>query len=143
MANFISIEADIEQTQKALEKTAKSVSSISATTLRIVAKDAVKVIKATIKNSGLNKRSGELLKCYDYRKSKRNANMFVVYPEALNGEASIFPKVMALSYGSDKRPNRHLKAFGFVQAGQRAIENGNYKTQIEEMIDKELQKYWG
>ena len=142
MANFISIATDIEQTQKALEKTAKSISSISSTTLRIVAKDAVKVIKATIKSSGLNKRSGELLKCYGYRKSKRGASI-VVYPKALNGEASIFPKVMALSYGSDKRPNRHLKAFGFVQAGQRAIENGNYKTQIEEMIDKELQKYWG
>lgn len=142
MANFISIEADIEQTQKALEKTAKSISSISFSTLRIVAKNAVKVIKATIKSSGLNKRSGELLKCYGYRKSKRDTSL-VVYPEALNGESSIFPKVMALSYGSDKRPNRHLKAFGFVQAGQRAIENGNYKTQIEEMIDKELQKYWG
>lgn len=142
MANFISIATDIEQTQKALEKTAKSISSISSTTLRIVAKDAVKVIKATIKSSGLNKRSGELLKCYGYRKSKRGASI-VVYPKALNGEVSIFPKVMALSYGSDKRPNRHLKAFGFVQAGQRAIENGNYKTQIEEMIDKELQKYWG
>lgn len=142
MANFISIEADIEQTQKALEKTAKSISSISFSTLRIVAKDAVKVIKATIKNSGLNKRSGELLKCYGYRKSKKDTSI-VVYPKAMNGEASIFPKVMALSYGSDKRPNRHLKAFGFVQAGQRAIENGNYKTQIEEMIDKELQKYWG
>lgn len=142
MANFISIEADIEQTQKALEKTAKSISSISFSTLRIVAKDAVKVIKATIKSSGLNKRSGELLKCYGYRKSKRDTSI-VIYPKALNGETSIFPKVMALSYGSDKRPNRHLKAFGFVQAGQRAIENGNYKTQIEEMIDKELQKYWG
>lgn len=142
MANFISIEADIEQTQKALEKTAKSISSISFSTLRIVAKDAVKVIKATIKSNGLNKRSGELLKCYGYRKSKRDTSI-VIYPKALNGETSIFPKVMALSYGSDKRPNRHLKAFGFVQAGQRAIENGNYKTQIEEMIDKELQKYWG
>lgn len=142
MANFISIEADIEQTQKALEKTAKSISSISFSTLRIVAKNAVKVIKATIKSSGLNKRSGELLKCYGYRKSKRDTSL-VVYPEALNGESSIFPKVMALSYGSDKRPNRHLKAFGFVQAGKRVMENGNYKTQIEEMIDKELQKYWG
>lgn len=142
MANFISIEADLEQTQKALEKTSKSISSISLSTLRVVAKEGVKVIKATIQSSGLQRRTGELLKCYGYKKSKRGAGI-VIYPKALNGEASIFPKVMALSYGSDKRPNRHLKAFGFVQAGQKAIENGNYKTQLEEMINKELQKYWG
>lgn len=142
MANFISIKTDIDETQKALEKTAKSASSISLSALRIVAKDGVKVIKAAIKSSGLKKRSGELLKCYGYRKSKKG-NSIVIYPKALNGESSIFPKVMALSYGTDKRQNRKLKAFGFVQAGQKAIENKNYKSQIEEMIAKELQKYWG
>ncbi len=143
MANFISLQTDVTQAQSALENTAKNVNSIALSTLRIVAKDSVKVIKATIRSSGLKRRSGELLKCYSYKKSKKDANTLVIYPKALNGEASVFPKVMALSYGSDKRANRKLKAFGFVQSGQKAIENGSYKTQIEQMIDKELHKYWG
>ncbi len=143
MANFIDVSADFKEVQKALEETAKTEKAINIKALRIVAKGSVTAIKQSIRSCGVGKYTGELLKCYGYKKSKRNANTFVIYPEALNGEETIFPKVMALSYGSDKRPNRKLKAFGFVQAGQRAAENKDWSAQMQEMIDKELQKYWG
>lgn len=142
MADFINVEADVEEVQKALEKTSKSVKSIGTSALRVIARGSVSVIKGAIKSSGLQKRSGELLKCYGYKVSK-NGKTVNVYPKALNGESTIFPKVGALSYGTDKRPNRHLKAFGFVQAGIRAAQSGAYQDEMQKMIDKELRKYWG
>ncbi len=143
MAGFINVEADVEEVQRALEKTSKSVKSIGSSALRVIARGSVSVIKGAIRTSGLQKRSGELLKCYGYKVAK-NGKTVNVYPKAINNpDVSIFPKIGALSYGTDKRPNRHLKAFGFVQAGIKAAESGAYQSEMQKMIDKELQKYWG
>lgn len=143
MADFINVEADFVEVQKALEETASSMDSIAVKSLRVVAKGSLTAVKNAIKACGVGKRTGELLKCYGYKVSK-NKKFVNVYPKAINNpEVSIFPKIGALSYGTDKRPNRHLKAFGFVQAGIKAAESGAYQSEMQKMIDKELQKYWG
>lgn len=139
MAQFLSVKADIEHAQKALENTGKSLKSISKKVLGVIGRNTVKAIKKEIRSSGLKKRTGELSKTY-FSKVKKNGNAVTILPKALNGEKSIFPKIMALSYGSEKR---NIKAFGFVQKGMEYAENGVYSEEIEKMIQKELEKYWG
>ena len=61
------------------------------------------------------------------------------YVSPANGEGTIFPKVMALNYGTS---NGRLKALGFVQAGEKYAESNAYESEIDKMIQKELDKYW-
>lgn len=136
---FISVEADIKNAQNALSGTKKSLKAISKKALGVIGRGTVKAIKTAIKGSGLKKRTGELLKSYR-QKVKKDGSSMTVFPKALNGEKSIFPKIMALSYGSEKR---NLKALGFVQKGSEYVEKGNYSEEIDKMVKKELEKYWG
>ena len=53
---------------------------------------------------------------------------------------------MTLSYGhsgeTKRAKNWTIRAFGFVQRGKAWIESGSYMDDIENMIDKQLQKWW-
>ncbi|WP_147612324.1 hypothetical protein [Treponema pectinovorum] len=139
--NFLNIDVDIKKSQKALEETNKSLKAISRLTLRTIAKGTVKTIKLSIKTSALKKRTGELLKCFGYSLAK-NGKSATVRPKAINKEKRIFPKVMALSYGSLEN-KRNIKAYGFMQKGQDFVNSGQYKNDIEREIEKTLKKYWG
>lgn len=145
MAEFISIEADIAGAQEALAGTNKSLKSIQKQAVGIVAKGAVKQIKAVI-TSTTQRRTGELSKAYRY-KVKKDGSEANVYPKALNSKNTIFPKAMTLSYGhsgeTKRSKNWNIRALGFVQSGKAWIESGSYMNDIENMIDKQLQKYWG
>lgn len=145
MAEFLSIEADISEAQKALAGTNKSLKSIKRQTVGIVARGAVKQIKAVI-NATTQKQSGELAKAYRY-KVKRDGSEANVYPKALKSNNTIFPKAMTLSYGhsgpTKRAANWNIRALGFVQSGKAWIASGSYMDDIENMVDKQLQKYWG
>lgn len=145
MAEFLSIEADVSEVQKALAGTSKSLVSIKKQTVGIVAKGTVKQIKAVI-NATTQKHTGELTKAYRY-KVKRDGSEANVYPKALKSNKTIYPKAMTLSYGhsgpTKRAANWNIRALGFVQSGKAWIESGSYMSDIENMVDKQLIKYWG
>lgn len=140
----LNIEADVSGAQEALEATNKSLTSIQKQTVGIVARGAVKQIKAVI-NATTQRHTGELSKAYRY-KVKKDGSEANVYPKALNSKNTIYPKAMTLSYGHEGRTKRaanwHIRALGFVQTGKAWIESGSYMADVNKMVDKELDKYW-
>lgn len=140
---IISVKPDFEAVEKALAGTRKSLPSIQRKTLSVIARGAIKQIKAVIK-SGTHRRTGELLKAYRYKIKKDGTA--TIYPKAVNNDARIFPKASVLSYGhsgaTKRAKNFPIKAVGFIQAGNQYIDSGAYVPEINKMIDKELTKYW-
>ena len=139
-------EIDVTPVQEALSETTKSLKSIQRSTLRVVASATAKTVRAAIISSDLHVRTGELRKAYTY-KLKRDGTEANVYPRALtNGDRTIFPKAMTLSYGHDgptkRARNWKIVPRGFVQRGQQYAENGDYYPEVQKLIDKELEKYW-
>lgn len=134
---FFSIKADISEAQAALSGTSKSLSSISRQTLGVIARGAVATVKKEILST-TQKRTGELLRAYRY-KIKRDGSEANVFPKALKGNDTIFPKAMALSYGT---ADGRIKPRGFVQKGEDYVDKGGYEPEIQKLIDKELAKYW-
>lgn len=141
----LTVDADIKDVEEALAGTSQSLTSIRKQAVGIIAKGAVKTIKAAI-SSTTQKRTGELSKAYRY-KVKRDGSQANVFPKALKTDSTIFPKAMTLSYGhtgKTKRANNwNIRALGFVQSGQAWVDNGGYMNELEEMVDKQLKKYWG
>lgn len=144
---LIQTQVDIEEVEKALAGTSKSLKAIRKSVLRIAAKETAKRVKAAISASDLHRCTGELAKAYVY-KVKRDGSEANVFPKALTGkDKTIFPKAMTLSYGHDGPTKRaafwHIAPRGFVQSGQQYAESGAYMTEVQKMVDKELEKYWG
>ena len=139
-------EVDVSAVQDALSETSKSLKAIQRDTLRVVARATAKTVRAAIISSDLHVRTGELRKAYTY-KLKRDGSEANVYPRALtNGDRTIFPKAMTLSYGhqgpTKRFRNWRIAPRGFVQRGQQYAENGDYMDEVQKLIDKELEKYW-
>ena len=139
-------EVDVSAVQDALSETSKSLKAIQRDTLRVVARATAKTVRAAIISSDLHVRTGELRKAYTY-KLKRDGSEANVYPRALtNGDRTIFPKAMTLSYGhqgpTKRFRNWRIAPRGFVQRGQQYAENGGYMDEVQKLIDKELEKYW-
>lgn len=134
---FFLVEADISKAQEALAGTSKSLLSIQRQTLGIIGKrvrnETVRAIKSTVQ-----KRTGELFKAYRY-KVKKDGSEVNVFPKSQKGNGSIFPKAMALNYGTK---DGRLKPRNFVQAGEKYAESSRYEADIDKMIQKELDKYW-
>lgn len=144
---LIQTQVDIEEVEKALAGTNKSLKAIRKSVLRIAAKETAKRVKAAINASDLHRRTGELAKAYVY-KVKKDGSEANVFPKALTGNGrTIYPKAMTLSYGHDGPTKRaaswHIAPRGFVQSGQQYAESGAYMTEVQKMVDKELEKYWG
>lgn len=143
--NFIDVSVDISYAQKALSGTSKSLVSIRNQVLGIIGKYGVKAVKNAIRTSGLKKRTGELQKAY-VRKLNRRKGEENLYPVSLGDrKKTIFSKAQALSYGArnEKKPKWKITGKGFVQKGWEAVEGDSYRAEIDQMIDKELKKYWG
>lgn len=143
---ILSVELDIKEVQEALSGTSQSLVSIKKQTVGIIARGTAKTVTNAIKATDLNKRTGELLKAYRY-KVKKDGSEANVYPKALKSDSTIFPKAMTLSYGhtgpTKRAKNWNIKALGFVQTGKTWVDTGSYMKDVEEMVDKQLTKYWG
>lgn len=144
---LLNIQTDISEVQNALAGTSKSLKSIQKATLRIAAKGTANTIKAAIRSSDLQKRTGELQKAYTY-KVKKSGDEANVFPKAFAGkDLTIFPKAMTLSYGHQGATKRAKAWFiaprNFVQTGEQYAESGKYMDDVQKYIDKELEKYWG
>lgn len=142
---MLQVETDISQVEEALSGTAKSLPSIKRQALGIISKGAVKQIKAIIQQT-TRKDTGELEKSYRY-KIRKDGSQANVFPKALNSDSTIYPKAMTLSYGHEGATKRsktwRIKALGFVQAGEAWINSGAYEKDLNDMVEKELNKYWG
>lgn len=141
----ISIEADVSDVIEALSGTSKGLTSIKRQTVGIVARGTVKVIKSFI-NSNAGKITGELAKAYRYKVHK-DGSQANVFPKAIQSGNKIVPKVVVQSYGhsgpTKKDKNWDIKAVGFIQAGKAWVDSGSYMSDVEKMVDTQLEKYWG
>lgn len=164
--DFISVEADIKEVQKALSGTAKSLRSIQRQVLGTIARGAVKKIKGVI-NTSTKRQTGELRKAYGY-KVKKDGSGVTVWPRdkaVRSNNHLILAKASVLSYGARIEPRAAMagrKPFlqvsgrgyfarpklvviqprNFIQAGQEYVEKGGYAAEIQKVIDRELKKYW-
>lgn len=141
----LGIKVDVEEVQNALSVTNKSLKSIKRSTLLIAAKSTAKQVKALIAASDLQTRTGELKRAYTYR-VKKDVSSAVVYPKAISGKNTIYPKAMTLSYGHDgptvRASHWTIRPRGFVQGGEKYAAEESYLPAIQKMIDKELEKFW-
>lgn len=145
MNNPISIEADVSEVVEALSGTAQGLTSIKRQAVGIVARGTVKQIKAFI-SSNAGRITGELAKAYRYKVHK-DGSQANVFPKAIHSGNKIVPKVVVQSYGhsgpTKKDRNWDVKAIGFIQAGKAWVESGSYMSDVEKMVDTQLEKYWG
>lgn len=137
MGAIFSVEVDVQGAQKALEGTKKSLKSVQSGVLRIAARGTVKAIKSGIRTSGIQRRTGELLKCYGY-KVKKNSSEVNIFPKAKGG-SRIFPKVYVLNYGL---PGTRHRPYSFIEKGENFAKENSYEDEINKHIQKELTKYW-
>jgi len=141
-SDFINISVDVENAQKALSGTYKSLKSIQKSVLRVVAKSSLNAVKSALRSSDLDlAHSGELKSAYRY-KIKKDGSEANLFPVGKNGK-NIFSKAQALSFGRGANTKHgSLIGRGFVQAGQANAESDHSK-EIQALIEKELEKYWG
>mgnify|MGYP007069885041 CR=1 FL=1 len=143
-SQWISVTASVEEVQKALAGTSKSLNSIQRQTIAVIARGTVKAIKQGIKES-VGKRTGELLKCYGYR-IRRDGSRGSVYPRGSSG-ASIFPKAFIQNYGHEGPTARasswKILPKAFIQKGEKYASGSDYMRELQSLVDKNLKKYWG
>lgn len=137
------IEVNVNDVVYALEQTGKSVKSIAKQSLGIIARGAVKVIKADIR-AKIEKHSGDLLRAYGYKVHK-DGTQANIYPK--NRTDNIYPKTIILSYGHTggtvRAPSWIVEARDFVQTGKTWVaDTSNYSSEIDRMVDRTLDKYW-
>ncbi len=143
-SNWISVSADVEEVQKALAGTAKSLTSIQRQTIAVIARGTVKAIKQGIKET-TGRHTGELLKCYGYR-IRRDGSRGTVYPRGTSG-SKIFPKAFVQNYGHEgktkKAQNWSVAPKCFIQKGEQYASGSAYMPELQNLVDKTLSKYWG
>lgn len=143
MANAIDIQVDTEEVQQALAGTSRSIDQIEKKTLNIIAKGTLKAVKnaykATLKPKSeiTYERTGALLKAFKKSVKDGVAN---VYPRAVsNGSNWAMGIACILNYGA----KNGIKPRGFIQVGEKYAESGGYMDDVNAMVNKELDKYWG
>ncbi len=143
MADGINISVDVKEVQEALKGTALSLERIQKKTIAVINKGVLKAIKSAYrstlkpKNAIRYERTGALYKAL---KSSNNGETGNVFPRALsNGRNWAMGIACILNYGAKngKQPR------GFIQKGELYAQNGSYMAEVEKMVDKELDKYWG
>ena len=134
---FIDLTADTEAVQKALEGTTAGLEAMRKRTLSAAAQGARKKINAAIRAT-TKKRTGELRKAYRY-KVKKDGSQANIYPRKASKASQIFPKAYTLNYG--REGTAHAPR-GFVEAGERYAEGGQWEADANKLVQKELDKYW-
>lgn len=146
-SNWIVVEAEVGEVQKALAGTSKSFTSIQKQALGILARNAVKSIGQKIR-AGIKDRersTGELQKAYAFR-VKKDGSEANVYPKGASG-SKIFPKAYVQNYGYSGATKRakdwNVAPKAFVEYTENLLESNAFDSQLDKMVDKVLQKQWG
>lgn len=146
-SNWIVVEAEIDEVQKALEGTSKSFTSIQKQALGILARNSVKNLRHSIRQGIKDKprSTGELQKSYGFR-VKKDGSEANVYPRGESG-SKIFPKAFIQNYGHEGPTARAkewtLKPKGFIQQAEAKLQGNAYDAELSKMVDKVLLKEWG
>lgn len=146
-SNWIVVEAEIDEVEKALEGTSKSFTSIQKQALGILARNTVKNVRQLIRQGIKDKprSTGELQKSYGFR-VKKDGSEANVYPRGASG-SKIFPKAFIQNYGHSGPTARAsdwtIKPKGFIEWGENLLASRQYDEQLSKMVDKQLAKYWG
>lgn len=150
-SQWIVVEAEVAEVQKALEGTNKSFTSIQKQALGILARNTVTKMKPFIASSLKHpeKSTKELQNSYGFR-IKKDASEANIYPKGKSG-SKIFPKAFVQNYGYDDTTARSkvggkkwkIAPKAFVQYGENLLESKAFDGKLSEMVDKNLKKYWG
>lgn len=146
-SNWIVVEAEVAEVQKALEGTSKSLTSIQKQALGIIARQGVKTIRQKIRQTIEHKSrsTGELQKAYAFR-VKKDASEANIFPKGVAG-SKIFPKAYVQNYGYSGPTARakewNVKPKGFIEQTENFLDTSNFEEELGKMIDKVLSKYWG
>ena len=160
-APVFDINADVEEVQKALSGTKKSLVSIQRQVVGTIARGAVKEVKKGI-TSTTKKRSGDLSRAYVYKVKKDGSSATVFLNKQIMAATNhlIMAKAVTLSYGNEittkksflqvngdgyfARPKAvRIAPRNFIQKGEDYINSGKYESDLNKVVDKSLKKYWG
>lgn len=157
----MSITVDVSAVENALSSTLLNHKQIMRKVLSTIGKNQAKAFNAGI-TSATASRSGELKKSYHYKvKVNDFEEKVTLFAKGKDKSKSIYPKLMALNYGATIKPLKkkvlHFQRGQWYSAhevqirGRHFLEpawdayagSGAYQKDVEEMIEKELKKYWG
>ncbi len=144
---WITVEAEVGEVVRALEGTSHSLTAIQRQALGIIARRGVRKIRGEIRAGILDRRrsTGELARSYGFR-VRRDGSEANIYPRGAAG-SGIFPKAFVNNYGYDGATARagrwSVAPKNFVGRTEDFLRNTNFDGDLEKMVDRALEKYWG
>ncbi len=145
-SQWIVVDAEIEEVQRALAETLKSFTSIQKQALGIIARQGVKTVRMNIRKTIKNRSrsTGELQKAYSFR-VKKDGSEANIYPKGTAG-SKVFPKAYVQNYGYSGSTARAkewtIMPKGFIESTENFLGSNNFKPELDKMVDKVLAKYW-
>ena len=145
-SQWIVVDAEIEEVQRALAETSKSFTSIQKQALGIIARQGVKTVRMNIRKTIKNRSrsTGELQKAYSFR-VKKDGSEANIYPKGTAG-SKVFPKAYVQNYGYSGSTARakewNIMPKGFIESTEKSLDSNNFKPELDKMVDKVLAKYW-
>lgn len=145
-SQWIVVDAEIEEVQRALAETSKSFTSIQKQALGIIARQGVKTVRTNIRKTIKNRSrsTGELQKAYSFR-VKKDGSEANIYPKGIAG-SKVFPKAYVQNYGYSGSTARakewNIMPKGFIESTENFLDSNNFKPELDKMVNKVLDKYW-
>lgn len=156
------IKSEIQKAQQLLEKTGANQHTIRKKILRTVGSGSAKAIGKQIRQS-TKKKTGEASKAYVYKvKDNQRISHVTMFAYGKDKSKSIYPKIMTLNYGATILPVKGktllIKGRGFFarsksvtitgrfflqKAWSAYIESGSFTSDMQKVVDKEIEKFWG
>lgn len=145
-SQWIVVDAEIEEVQRALAETSKSFTSIQKQALGIIARQGVKTVRMNIRKTIKNRSrsTGELQKAYSFR-VKKDGSEVNIYPKGIAG-SKVFPKAYVQNYGYSGSTARakewNIMPKGFIESTENFLDSNNFQPELDKMVNKVLAKYW-
>lgn len=145
-SQWIVVDAEIEEVQRALAETSKSFTSIQKQALGIIARQGVKTVRMNIRKTIKNRSrsTGELQKAYSFR-VKKDGSEANIYPKGTAG-SKVFPKAYVQNYGYSGSTARakewNIMPKGFIESTENFLDSNNFEPELDKMFNKVLAKYW-
>jgi len=151
----INVRAEIDEVQKALEGTAKSIASIEKKSLTEISKDVVKKENEAFNAADFYHGKALLAHKYEY-----NLKSIFKKGKVKNGEVNIFPKryeqgrgndiiipvLVSLNYGRTykvRKSSHTIKGRHFIEQAENYLEGNSFEQTLQKIVDTEMNKYWG
>lgn len=145
--NWIVVEAQVDEVQKALAGTSKSMRSIQRQAVGIVARKGVRLVRKHIRQAiaDRSRSKGALAKSYGFR-VRKDGSQASIYPRGEAG-SSVFPKAFVNNWGHTGPTKRaaewKVAPKGFVQRTEEELSSDSFRAELGAMVDKVLRRYWG